>query len=237
MNYKGDQYPESIITINNTPIDNVTNFVYLGTLINNNNPGTSDLEISRRIGMAHSKFSAMKKLLCNFKIKLNIRVRFYEAYVRTRLTYCCETWTLTQAQTNHIEAAHVQLLRRLVRGGMSRISSKAEIAEAKKKAKKGDKTDLENINWAYKYTNTQIMNLVKTSDLASYIRKQNHRWVAHICRAENISITKQLMFPDEKTKKVGGRPNTVIENVLKYQNDVKFKSPEEFLRECYGRKL
>ena len=113
---------------------------------------------------------------------------------------------------------------------MSRISSKAEIAEAKKKEKR-----VTRLIWKTSTgpINTQIMNLVKTSDLASYIRKQNHRWVAHICRAENISIAKQLMFPDEKTKQVGGRPNSVIENVLKYQNDVKFKSPEE----CYGRKL
>ena len=77
------------------------------------------------------------------------------------------------------------------------------------------------------------MNLVKTPDMGTYIRKQNHRWVAHIGRSPNTSIMKQLMFCDEQTKKAGGRQNTVLENVLKYQHDVKLKSPEVFLRECY----
>ena len=81
------------------------------------------------------------------------------------------------------------------------------------------------------------MNLVKTPDMGTYTQKQNHRWVAHICRSPNTSITKQLMFCDEQTKKVGGRPNTVLKNVLKYEHDVKLKSPEVFLRECYDRKL
>ena len=95
----------------------------------------------------------MKKLFCNYKVRLGIRVRFYEAYVRTRLTYCCKTWSLTQKQLKRIESTHIQLLRRLVRDGMSRISSTEDIRKAKAKAKKGDKGDLESINWAYKYTN------------------------------------------------------------------------------------
>ena len=81
------------------------------------------------------------------------------------------------------------------------------------------------------------MNLVKTLDMGTYIQKQNHRWVAHICRSLNTSISKQLIFCDEQTKKAGCRPNTVLENVLKYQHDVKLKSPEVFLRECYDRNL
>ena len=55
-------------TINNTPIDNVEDFVYLGALIRYDSPGTSDKELSRRIGMAFSKFSSMKKILCNYKL-------------------------------------------------------------------------------------------------------------------------------------------------------------------------
>ena len=237
MNFQGVTYPESIITINNAAIENVENFVYLGSLINNNHPGIDDHEIGRRIGMAVSKFASMKAVLCNYKLKLNIRVRFYEVYVRTRLTYCSEIWSLTQAQMNHIEASHIKFIRKLVRGGMARISSRKEIKDAKEKAKNGDSSDLENINWAYRHTNKQIMSIVKTPKLCEYINKQNHRWVAHICRQDNHAVTKQLMFPDEISTRIGGRPNTVLENVLKYQYDVKFKSPEVFFRECYDRKI
>ena len=39
--------------------------------------------------------------------------------------------------------------------------------------------------------------------MSDYIEKQNIKWVAHICRASNEALTKQLMFADEKFTKVG----------------------------------
>ena len=209
----------------------------MGALIRYDSPGTSDKELSRRTGMAFSKFSSIEKVPCNYKLRLGIRVRFYEAYVRTRLTYCCETRSLTQKQLKCIEPTHIQNRRRLVRERISRISSTEDIRKAKAKSKKGDKGDLESINWEYKYTNQHIMNFAKTPAMGTYTQKQNHRWVAHICISANTFITKQLMSCDEQTKKAGGRRNTVLENILKYQHDVKLKSPEVFLRECYDRKL
>ena len=68
LNYKGTYYPKLIITINNTPIDDVEDFVYLCALIRYDSPGTSDKELSRRIGMEFSKLSLMKTLLCKYKL-------------------------------------------------------------------------------------------------------------------------------------------------------------------------
>ena len=70
FNYKGDEYPESLLSIDSEIIDNVKDFVYLGSLITNNEPGVTKMEIDRRIGMALNKFSEMKKLLCNYRIHL-----------------------------------------------------------------------------------------------------------------------------------------------------------------------
>ena len=112
LNFKGksDEYPSELITINNVPIKNVTQFTYLGAIITYDEPGTSDKELDRRIGLAHGKFAEMKKLLCNYHLKLEIRMKFYNTYVRSRLCYCCETWTLTRKQYDKIEQigrAHV----------------------------------------------------------------------------------------------------------------------------------
>ena len=72
FNYKGDDYPESFLSIDNEIIDNVRDFTYLGSLISYNDPGVSVKEVDRRIGMAINKFSEMKKLLCNYRIHLPI---------------------------------------------------------------------------------------------------------------------------------------------------------------------
>ena len=132
LNFKGDEYPSSLITINDLPIENVAQFTYFGAVISYYEPGTSDKELDRRIGLAHSKFTELKKLLCNYHIKLDIRMKFYQTYVRTRLCYCCETWTLTQKQYERVERVHIQFLRQMIRGGMARMSSRKEIENAKK---------------------------------------------------------------------------------------------------------
>ena len=118
---------------------------------------------------------------------------------------------------------------------MNRKSSQKEINEAKKRALKGDVEDLNNIDWAWKFNNENILNLTKTPTMSGYIEKQNTRWVARVCRASNETLTKQLMFVDEKFTKVGNRPHTVYENVIRIQHEKYGKSGETFLKESCKR--
>ena len=239
FNWKGkeEEYPESIISINNVVIENVANFVYLGSVISHSDPGTSVKELDRRIGMAHGKFAEMKKVLCNYHLKLSIRMKFFNTYIRSRLCYCCETWTLTKNQYERMERVHMQFLRRMVRGGMSRKSSRDQIKKAKEAKKDGvEDEELIYINWAWKHTNEDILNICHAETLQEFIMKQNLRWVAHVVRASNECLTKRLMFVDEKFTKVGYHHKTVYENVVKSQND-RGLSVETFLKNCMKRKL
>ena len=71
--------------------------------------------------------------------------------------------------------------------------------------------------------------------MSDYIEKQNTRLVAHACRASNETLTKQLMFVDEKFTKGGNRPRTVCENVIRIQHEKYGKSVEKFLKESCKR--
>ena len=106
--FKGNEHPHSIVTIGKVAIENVTHFTYLGAVISYSEPGTSDSELEGRIGLAHSKFAELKKLLCNYHIRLSIQMKFYSTYIRSRLCYCCETWTLTSKQYKRIETVHTE---------------------------------------------------------------------------------------------------------------------------------
>ena len=235
MNYKGDLYPESLLSINNNTIDNVKEFKYLGATVAYNEPGTSTSELNQRIGMAVGKFAQMKKILCNYHLKLPIRMRFYDVYVRSRLTYCCETWTLTQKQYAKIETTHVGFLRRMIRGGMSRRTPQKVINAARKASKNGDPSLLEGIDWSYRLRNNQIYHISKSMAMQDFIERQNIRWIGHICRAENNTLAKQLMFPDVRFTKRGYHHPTVYDNVIKGQIS-SGKSAESFLRECFNKK-
>lgn len=231
LNYQGSEYPKNIISINNTKIKNVTYFTYLGSTISFNEVGTSNKEIKNRIGMAYRNFSELKKLLCNYHLKLSIRVRFYEVYVRSRLCYCCETWTLTKKQLNRLESSHMQFLRRMVRGGMERLTSRKEITKMKEEGNE------DGINWRWKHTNAKIFNLTKTLSMEEFIERQNQRWIAHVVRAPNNALTKQLIFTEEHFTLIGRRSKTVYENVLATQREKLGNSEETFLRESMKSKL
>ena len=95
---------------------------------------------------------------------------------------------------------------------------------------------LDTINWAWKYTNGDIQSITKTIPIKEFIMKQNTKWIAHVARASNDTLTKRLMFVDENFTKRGKHQNTVLENVTGIQEG-EGKTVETFLKECTKRKL
>ena len=55
LNHSDQQYPQTIITLKNTALNNVENFKYLGAFIRYDIPKPGDVEINHRIQMAVSK--------------------------------------------------------------------------------------------------------------------------------------------------------------------------------------
>ena len=63
--YEEDDYPKTVITLNNKPIKNTEVFRYLGFQIVHDENTTGDWEINSRIESAKNKFSSMKNLFLN----------------------------------------------------------------------------------------------------------------------------------------------------------------------------
>ena len=74
LNPDEDSYPESIVNLDNVPVENVRTFRYLGDYIKFNEPTTGDTEIDLRISVAENKFRALSRTLCNRNIKLETRI-------------------------------------------------------------------------------------------------------------------------------------------------------------------
>lgn len=92
-------YPDSIISLDGVPIENVNKiFRYLGDEIKFDELSTEDAEIDLRINIAQAKFYEIIKKLTNFKIHLNTRVMIFNSLVRSRLSYSCQTWNLSEVQ-------------------------------------------------------------------------------------------------------------------------------------------
>ena len=147
MNYDFT-YPKSIVTLEDQPIENVKQFRYLGDEVRFNEPSTGDTEVDLRINIALAKFYEIIKKLTNYKIRLSTRVLILNSLVRSRLTYSCQTWNLTQSQMQRINSTYITMLRKLVRNGCKREE------------------------FRYTMTNAAILQVCKTSDIPSFVLKQ-----------------------------------------------------------------
>lgn len=66
-----EQYPESIISINDIPVKNSASFKYLGVWFSCDTVSIGKDELNHRVNSAHNAFSEHRKLLTNMHIRLS----------------------------------------------------------------------------------------------------------------------------------------------------------------------
>ena len=106
------------IKVDGEEIEQVDAMKYLGATLTED--GRSKTEIKIRIAKAKSSFSEMKSLLTSKELTLSLRKRLLNCYIYPIFLYGAETWTLTKAEEDKINAFEMWCLRR-----MGRISWKA----------------------------------------------------------------------------------------------------------------
>ena len=194
-----EEYPETIITLEGCPLKNVTEFKYLGANIHNEEPNTGEIELNQRIQLASCKFAEMSNLLQNHKIHLRTRVMFMNSFVRSRLTYSCQNWTLNQVQFDRLDVCYRRFLRRMIRGGFKR---------------KGDS----DTDFSFKTNNNKLHQLCGTSDVNQFIKEQQCNYAGHIVRTSSDRATKKLMFNSDRYKKAGRTTPTLLEQAARNRN-------------------
>ena len=110
---KKSEVPKIDIRIDGKPIEQVSSFTYLGQLVTED--GRSEQEIRKRIGIAKSAFEKLSHIITNKKIQTKTRIRLARCFVWPKLTYACETWTLSKSLAKKIDAFEMWTYRRIER--------------------------------------------------------------------------------------------------------------------------
>ena len=98
------------IQINNGDVENVSDFVFLGS----NVPGTTN-DIKRRLGPASASFGRLKnKIWQNRDVSLELKMRLYNALIVPIATYASETWTLNKSDTQMLHVFEMRCFRALL---------------------------------------------------------------------------------------------------------------------------
>ena len=113
------------ISVEGLPIEQVSNFTYLGVIISAD--GTKDKELSSRIQKASGAFYQLSRIWYSRNIKTPTKVRIYKAGVLTILLYGSEVWYSTQVQMKRFEVFQQRCLRRILKIRWNYFVSNAEV--------------------------------------------------------------------------------------------------------------
>ena len=176
---------KSLISLREEPIENVRRFKYLGHVLSNEVPNNASAFLNHQISSAFSKWNEMKSVLLDKRIFLSTRVKLLEACVRSRLLYSVQAWQLNAKEMQKLESIWCGFLRRMVKGGFSRVNAPKN---------KKDLIPVEEIDWAYKFSNENIREITKSSSIKAFCEKQHLKYIAHVTRLGNNNLQKQFLF-------------------------------------------
>jgi len=213
LNKKTGNIEETSIKLKNS-----LKFKYLGAYSQIDDSSIGNEELENRITSGVCNFYELKKFFTNHKIDLKTRVKFLNSLVRTRMTYLCAGWTITEAQMNKLQSSFIRFLRYLVKGGRERTGT---IEYTRKNGTTG--TYSKPI-----MTGERILEISGAETLNSFIKKQQQNWVAHCIRSDDESYIKRLSFPDyfKNEPKKRGKMNTTYIQVRKRFEEIEMNEQE-----------
>ena len=186
------EYPTTIASLGGEKLENVKVYKYLGSDIKFDESSTGESELNLRTDAATNKFFSLARNLMNYKINIKTRVLMVNSLVRSRLTHACQTWNCNQNQMAKMNVVYMQFIRRMVKGGFKRQED----------------------SWRFRYTNHDLLRISNTSDLCTFIKRQQLNFVVKILKKDDKCIAKRLLFNDNKTLKRGRPHTTLLSSVL-----------------------
>ena len=98
-------------TINGVTYERVTEFIYLGTLISNDNSVRKEMQ--RRILAGNRTYFGAISLFRNRFLSRDTKIRLYKTLIRPAVTYGAETWTMTKKEEKAVLIFERKIFRRI----------------------------------------------------------------------------------------------------------------------------
>jgi hypothetical protein len=166
-------YPHVILR--DEMIEHVPEFKYLGSMVTRDHNITRD--VSYRIARAAHAFHLMRRILCEYPLRVRTKARVYKAVVVNNLVYGAEAWCPRASDIHRLEVFQMRCL--LMMLGVSRVQH---------------------------YKNVWIRRLFGVDLIENHvIEKHRLRWVGHVGRMDATRIPLQLLSAKlEGPRPVGG---------------------------------
>jgi len=100
------------MNIDNSSIERVEEFKYLGTTLTNQN--SIQKEIKNRLKLGNACYYSVQNLLSSSLISKNLKIKIYRTIVLPVVLYGCETWSLTLREERRPRVLENRVLRRVL---------------------------------------------------------------------------------------------------------------------------
>lgn len=187
----------SALQLTGNNFEGVDRFVYLGSLVNNDND-TSE-EVRRRITLGNRCFYSLHKFFRSKVLSWNLKCTLYRALVRPVAVYGSESWSMTQREEQSLRSFERQILR-VIFGA------------------------IQDRNGWRRRMNFELDNLFGGPDIVRTIKIGRLRWLGHMQRMDSQRIPRKLFEGTPDGKRSAGRPrHRWKDNVLSDLNDLKVR--------------
>jgi hypothetical protein len=159
--------------------ESVKNFSYLGSVLNNENWVTE--EINRWIMAGHRAYFANAKLLESTLLSRHSKVKIYQTLIRLIMTHGSETWTMLASDENALCVFERKVLRRIY----------GPVREGER--------------WRIR-SNRELEEILRGEDIMRFVKSRRLAWLGHMERIGEERMQRKLLHGKTEGRRRRGRP-------------------------------
>jgi len=176
--------------IDNSFIESVEVFKYLGTTLTNQN--SIQEEIKSRLKLGNACYYSVQNLLSSRLLSINLKIKLYRTIILPVVLFGCETWSLILRKEPGLRVFEKRVLRRVF----------------------GPKRDGVTGEWR-KLHNEEHTDLYPLPNIVRVVKSRRLRWAGHVVRMGEGRGVHRVLEGKPEGKRPLGRPRRRWENNIK----------------------
>ena len=174
----------SRVKLQESLLNKVKDFKYLGTYVEEG--GELDKEIECKIQAGWCKWREASGILCDKRMPMKLKGKYYCTVVRPVMTYSAECWALKKNQEQKLSVAEMKMLRMMC--GVTRRD---------------------------RVRNEYVRGSVGVESIADRLAQSRLGWFGHVSRKDEVDVVKKVWWLDREVKLSRGRPEQTWDGVVK----------------------
>jgi len=167
------------VKIDNSSIERVEEFKYLGTTITDQNSIQEEIKIRLKLGNAC--YHSVQNLLSSRLLFKNLKIKIYRTIILPLVLYGCETWSLTLREERMLRVFENRVLRKVF----------------------GPKRDKVTGEWR-KLRKEQLNDLYSLPNIVRVVKSRRMGWAGHVARmGEDRGVHRVLVGKPEAKRPLG----------------------------------